>query len=158
MIIRLATEEAVVGTKFKIKQSTNLGKEILLRNEKMKQIVSNPGGSFGLVVMGGDSYSEGRGLKSQHHYLDGHFPHLFVVNFVSKTKINEKEGREDHFCIKMFLIPPNNLMPCVGIWPLKQHFSPISSHWPPFVHFDSAQPKFFTLLTSSMHSNVHPLK
>ena len=26
-----------------------------------------------LVVMGGESCSEGRGLKSQHHILDGHF-------------------------------------------------------------------------------------
>ena len=31
------------------------------------------GVSPGLVVMGGDSCSEGRGFKSQHHILDGHF-------------------------------------------------------------------------------------
>ena len=30
------------------------------------------GGSPGLVVMGGDSCSEGRGFESQHHKLDGH--------------------------------------------------------------------------------------
>ena len=30
------------------------------------------GGSPGLVVMGGDSCSEGRGFKSQYHILDGH--------------------------------------------------------------------------------------
>ena len=37
------------------------------------------GGSPGIVVMGGDSCSEGHGLESQHHILDGHFSHLFVV-------------------------------------------------------------------------------
>ena len=37
------------------------------------------GGSPGLVVMGGVSCSEGRGFKSRHCLLDGHFPHVFVV-------------------------------------------------------------------------------
>ena len=50
------------------------------------------GGSPGLVVMGGDSCSEGRGFKSQHHIQDGHFYiYLFVVKivlFALKTKIN----------------------------------------------------------------------
>ena len=32
-----------------------------------------------LVLMGGDSCSKGRGFKTQHHILDGHFSHLFVV-------------------------------------------------------------------------------
>ena len=42
--------------------------------------------------MGGDSCSEGRGFKSQHQILDGHFSHLFVVKMClfEKTKINEK--------------------------------------------------------------------
>ena len=40
------------------------------------------GGSPGLVVMGGDSCSEGRGFESQHRILDGHFSHLFVVKIV----------------------------------------------------------------------------
>ena len=40
------------------------------------------GGSPGLVVMGGDSCSEGRGFESQHHILDGHVSHLFVVKNV----------------------------------------------------------------------------
>ena len=30
-------------------------------------------GSSGLVVMGGDSCSKGRGFESQRHILDGHF-------------------------------------------------------------------------------------
>ena len=51
---------------------------------KMTQFVSKlkillQGGSSGLVVVGGDSFSEGCGFKSQHHILDGHFSHLFVV-------------------------------------------------------------------------------
>ena len=50
--------------------------------EKIENIVNNLlllGGSPGLVVMGGDSCSEGRGFKSRHCILDGH---LFYVNFV----------------------------------------------------------------------------
>ena len=34
--------------------------------------LSNEVGSPGLVVMGGDSRYEGRGVKSRHHILDGH--------------------------------------------------------------------------------------
>ena len=33
----------------------------------------------GLVVMGGDSCSKGRGFESQYRILDEHFSHLFVV-------------------------------------------------------------------------------
>ena len=40
------------------------------------------GGSPGLVVMGRDSRSEGREFESQHHILDAHFSHIFVVKFV----------------------------------------------------------------------------
>ena len=40
------------------------------------------GGSPGLVVMGGDLCSEGRDFESQHHILDGHFSHLFVVKIL----------------------------------------------------------------------------
>ena len=36
------------------------------------------GGSPGLVVMGGDSRSEGCGFESQHHILDGYILLLFV--------------------------------------------------------------------------------
>ena len=32
----------------------------------------------GLVVMGGDSHSEGRGFESQHRILDGHFSQIFL--------------------------------------------------------------------------------
>ena len=37
------------------------------------------GGNAGLVVIGGDSCSKGRGFESQHYILDGHFSHVFVV-------------------------------------------------------------------------------
>ena len=37
------------------------------------------GGSPGLVVIGRDSRSEGRGFESRQHILNGHFSHIFVV-------------------------------------------------------------------------------
>ena len=52
----------------------------------------------GLVVIGGDSCSEGCGFKSHRHILDGHFSQLFVARIVfEKTKLNEKEA---HFLNK----------------------------------------------------------
>ena len=56
------------------------------------------GGSPGLMVMGGDSCSEGQGFESQHSILDGHFSHKFVVKIVmmfvrKRLKINDKRGR-----------------------------------------------------------------
>ena len=41
------------------------------------------GGSPGLVVMGGDSCSKGRGFKSWHRRLDGDFSHIFIVKIVT---------------------------------------------------------------------------
>ena len=41
-------------------------------------------GSPGLVVIGGDSCSEGCWFESLHHILDGHFSHIFVVKIVLK--------------------------------------------------------------------------
>ena len=42
------------------------------------------GGSRGLVVMGGDSFSKGHGFESRRRVLDGHdkFLHIFVVRIV----------------------------------------------------------------------------
>ena len=54
------------------------------------------GASSGLLVMGEDSGPGGFGFKSQHHILDGHFLHLFVVKivmFVWKDKNKWKRGR-----------------------------------------------------------------
>ena len=36
----------------------------------------------GLIVMGGDSCSEGRGLESQQCLLDGHFSHIFAEKII----------------------------------------------------------------------------
>ena len=40
------------------------------------------GGSPGLVVMGRDLRSKGRGFDSWRGILDGHFSHFFVVKIV----------------------------------------------------------------------------
>ena len=45
-------------------------------------LYSGKGVSPGLVVMGRDSHSEGRGFESQHRILDGYFSHIFVVKNV----------------------------------------------------------------------------
>ena len=60
------------------------------------------GGSPGLVVMGGDSHSEGRGFEYRCHILVGHYFILvcckIVLMFVWKgPKINEKENRDGPF-------------------------------------------------------------
>ena len=39
-------------------------------------------GSPGLVVMGGDSCPKGRGFKSGHRILNGHFSQIFVVKII----------------------------------------------------------------------------
>ena len=64
---------------------------------KLDQInwISKIGGSPGLVVMGGDSRSEGREFKSQHCILDGHviFTSICCKNCIvclKRPKINEK--------------------------------------------------------------------
>ena len=60
------------------------------------------------MVMGGDSCFKGRGLESQHHILDGHFSHIFVVNIcnvcLKRPKINEKEAGDGPF--KKTDLPP----------------------------------------------------
>ena len=56
------------------------------------------GGSPGLVVIGRDSRSEGRGFESRQHILNGHFSHIFVVKiemiFFKKTENKRKRGRD----------------------------------------------------------------
>ena len=39
-----------------------------------------------MVVMGGDSCSRGRGFKSRHRILDGHFSHTFVIKLSCSKK------------------------------------------------------------------------
>ena len=64
------------------------------------------GGSPGLVVMGGDACSKGRGFKSRCRILDGHdiFSHWFVVKIVlfvrKRPKINKKRPGLAHFFLK----------------------------------------------------------
>ena len=48
------------------------------------------GGSPGLLVLGGDSCSEGREFKSKHRIMDGHFSHMFVVKIVMSKKDKNK--------------------------------------------------------------------
>ena len=62
------------------------------------------GGSPGQVVMGGDSWTGGRRFQSQHHILDVHFSHLFVVKIVMCVWKDENK-RWRHF-IALTLIPP----------------------------------------------------
>ena len=61
------------------------------------------GGTTGLVVMGGDSYSKGHEFESWHHILDGHFfTYLIVVKFVMciwKDENKWKRGRVGPFNI-----------------------------------------------------------
>ena len=52
----------------------------------------------GLMVMGGDSCSEGCGFESQHHVLDGHFfTNICCKNCnddcLKRPKINDERGR-----------------------------------------------------------------
>ena len=62
------------------------------------------GGSPGLVVMGRDSHSEGRGFESRHRILDGHFfTYICCKNCnvcLKRPKINEKEAGVGQFFFK----------------------------------------------------------
>ena len=51
--------------------------------------------SPGLVVMWGDSCSKGREFESQHHILDGHFSHLFVVRIITFVCKDENKRKRD---------------------------------------------------------------
>ena len=44
----------------------------------LMEVVHSKGGSPGLVVMGGDSWSEGRGFESNNRILDGIF-HIYLL-------------------------------------------------------------------------------
>ena len=50
--------------------------------EREKTERERMGRSPGLVVMGGDSCTEGRGFGSWHHILERHFSQIFIVNSV----------------------------------------------------------------------------
>ena len=79
------------------------------------------GSSTGLVVMWEDSCSEGREFKSQHHILDGHLSHLFVVRIVICVWKDENKWKRDrgwHFK-KIFY----------SIAPLLEEFRHIETSW-----------------------------
>ena len=63
---------------------------------KKKEIKSGQTICPGLVVMGGVSHSKGRGFKSQHRILDGHFfTYICCEKFkfcLKRPKINKKEA------------------------------------------------------------------
>ena len=59
------------------------------------QIFGDLSGSPGLVVMGEDSFSEGRGFESQHRKLDGRFHKYFAL----KRKWTKKRPGVAHFKI-----------------------------------------------------------
>ena len=52
----------------------------VLKSKQIKEVIE--GGSPGLVVMGGESCSEGHGFERLQHILDGPFSHIFVVIIV----------------------------------------------------------------------------
>ena len=57
--------------------------------------------------MGGDSWSDGRGFKSQHWMLDGHFSQIFVIKiemYVWKDRNNWKRGRDSPFLTYLFTV------------------------------------------------------
>ena len=94
-----SSDYAVVGNGLQLYHA-----QLCLTSHRSKSIVwkyprpriNRPGGSPGLVVMGGDSRSKGCGFESRHRILDGHFSHIFVVKIVlfvwKRPKINEKEA------------------------------------------------------------------
>ena len=51
------------------------------------------GGRPGLVVIGGDSCSEGCGFKYWHHILDGHFLQIFFVKNCNDVCLKKTENK-----------------------------------------------------------------
>ena len=74
------------------------------------------GGSPGLVVMGRDSRSKGRGFESRHHILDGHFSHIHSCckncNSVclKRPKINEKQAGVGRFLNKIECLTKDKML------------------------------------------------
>ena len=80
------------------------------------------GGCPGLVVMWGNSCSEGRGFESQHRILDWHFVACICckccIVCLKKTKINEKDDpffKQNFRHISFSNIPFSNVWGAV--WP-----------------------------------------
>ena len=61
-------------------------------------VLGSLGGSPGLVVMGGDSCSDGRGFEFKHIIRDGHWFVVKIVLFVCRKDENkQKEAGEGPF-------------------------------------------------------------
>ena len=76
--------------------SVSLANQVLTEQKYSKSSMH----ASGLVVMGGDSYSEGRVFESHHCLLDGHFFTLTCKNFnvcLKRPKINEIEAGDGPF-------------------------------------------------------------
>ena len=67
---------------------------VSLYTNKWKLIICFAGGSSGLVVIGGDSCSEGCGFKSQHRLLDGYFSQIDVCLKIPKIKNKNTEYKQ----------------------------------------------------------------
>ena len=85
-VVKLTFLIPLTTSNFEICTSVNLDK---VKSKKM----GPRGGSPGLVVMGDDSFLEGRGFESRHHKLDEHlviFSHWFVVKLALFVWNNRK--------------------------------------------------------------------
>ena len=83
------------------------------------------------MVKGRDSRSDGRGFKSRHHILDGHFSTYICCKncndvCLKRPKINEKEAGVGPFFLKKEMIVVNA---CAAIMtqPFSHHFQVIFS-------------------------------
>ena len=70
------------------------------------------------MVMGGDSCPEGRGCESQHHILDGHFSHVFVVKIVCFEKMKINKMRPEWPKLSIII---GCFMSCDKFYPFKAH-------------------------------------
>ena len=83
-LVMPATSIKPHSTDFADSQNLQICESILCSVNQGVCFAFSVGGSPGLVVMGGDSCSEGRGFESRRRILDGHniFSHTFVVRIV----------------------------------------------------------------------------
>ena len=80
----------LVGTHYSLMRKNKTGNTTFNPNRLLKRREPR------IVVTGGDSWPDGRGLEYQHHIMDGHFSHIFVKK-LEKMKINKKEARDGPF-------------------------------------------------------------
>ena len=125
------------------------------------------GGSLGLVVIGGDSCSKGRGFKSQHCILHGHFSYCNVC--LKRRKFTEKEaGNGPYFLKKAFpqvdtfsmQMSPNLTKPA-EMWQIlncllsvpRVHFRHQQKHFTQY--FLATPPRGFMLQSKEGSSNIN---